>query len=276
MLFWILLALMTGAAIFAVLWPLSWRHSNPLSSSAADVAVYRDQLAEIANDRARGLIGERETEAARIEIARRLIGASNESLDRKTSGSPDTRRRVAALAALAGIPVAALLLYLTLGSPGLPGAPLSGRTISGAHPDIAMMFARVENHLAEQPNDGRGWELLAPLYLRLGRSADAVKARQNALRLLGETAERQADLGEALVADANGVVTGDARKAFDRATALDDKQPKARFFLGLAAKQDGRKQDAEKIWQELAAGAPADAPYLPAVRAALERLKEAK
>jgi cytochrome c-type biogenesis protein CcmH len=79
MLFWILLALMTGAAIFAVLWPLSRRHSNPLSSSAADVTVYRDQLAEIANDRARGLIGERETEAARIEIARRLIGASNES-----------------------------------------------------------------------------------------------------------------------------------------------------------------------------------------------------
>lgn len=276
MLFWFLLALMTGAAIFAVLWPLSRRHSNPLSSSAADMAVYRDQLTEIANDRARGLIGEREAEAARIEIARRLIGASNEKSAGGTSGNPGTRRRVAAMVALAGIPVAALLLYLTLGSPGLPGVPLSGRTISGAHPDIAVIFARIENHLAEQPNDGRGWELVAPLYLRLGRAAEAVKARQNALRLLGETAERQADLGEALAAAANNVVTADARKAFDRAVALDRKQPKARFFLGLAAEQDGRKQDAEKIWQELAAGAPPDAPYLPAVRAALERLKEAK
>jgi cytochrome c-type biogenesis protein CcmH len=103
-----------------------------------------------------------------------------------------------------------------------------------------------------------------------------VKARQNALRLLGETAERQANLGEALVANANGVVTADARKAFDRAITLDNKEAKARFFLGLAAKQDGRKEEAEKIWRELAAGAPADAPYLPAVRAALERLKEVK
>jgi cytochrome c-type biogenesis protein CcmH len=276
MLFWFLLALMTGAAIFAVLWPLSRRQSNPLSTSTADVAVYRDQLTEVANDRARGLIGEREAEAARIEIARRLIGASNAEVGGKTFGNPGRRRRAAAIAALAGIPVVALLLYLTLGSPGLPGAPLSGRTISSVHPDIAMLFARVENHLAEQPNDGRGWELIAPLYLRLGRAAEAVKARQNALRLLGETAERQADLGEALVANANGVVTADARKAFDRAVVLDSKQPKARFFLGLAANQDGRKEDAEKIWRELAAGAPADAPYLPTVRGALERLKEAK
>ncbi|HVT55837.1 MAG TPA: c-type cytochrome biogenesis protein CcmI [Xanthobacteraceae bacterium] len=276
MLFWFLLALMTGAAIFAVLWPLSRRHSNPRSTSAADVAVYRDQLAEVANDRARDLIGEREAEAARIEIARRLISASSEEAGGKSPGNPGMRRRVAAIAALTGIPVVALLLYLTLGSPGLPGAPLSGRTISGAHPDVAMMFARIENHLAEQPNDGRGWELIAPLYLRLGRTAEAVKARQNALRLLGETAERQADLGEALVANANGVVTADARKAFDRAVALDSKEAKARFFLGLAAKQDGRKEEAEKIWRELAAGAPADAPYLSAVRAALEQLKETK
>jgi len=137
-----------------------------------------------------------------------------------------------------------------------------------------MLLARVENHLAEKPDDGRGWELLAPLYLRLGRTADAVKARANALRLLGETAGRLADLGEALVADANGVVTANARAAFDRATALDGNQPKARFFLGLAAEQDGRKHEARKIWQALAASAPADAPYLPAVRAALERVKE--
>ncbi len=139
-----------------------------------------------------------------------------------------------------------------------------------------MLLARVENHLAEHPDDGRGWELLAPLYLRMGRAADAVNARGNALRLLGETADRQADFGEALVADANGVVTANARAAFERAIALDGKQPKARFFLGLAAEQDGRKADAEKIWQELAANAPPDASYLPAVRAALERLKEAK
>ncbi len=275
MLFWFLLALMTGAAVFSVLWPLVRRRSNVISENAADVAVYRDQLAEIKNEQARGLIAEPEAEAARTEIARRLMAAANRP-EQGEDKSSRWRRRTAAISALVGIPAAALLLYLSVGSPGLPGVTPSDRVISSTHPDIAMLLARVENHLAEHPDDGRGWELLAPLYLRMGRAADAVNARGNALRLLGETADRQADFGEALVADANGVVTANARAAFERAIALDGKQPKARFFLGLAAEQDGRKADAEKIWQELAANAPPDASYLPAVRAALERLKEAK
>jgi len=273
MLFWSLLALMTGVAVFSVLWPLGFRHSKNVPASAADAAVYRDQLAEIANDRARGLIADSEAEAARIEIARRLIGISKDSNESRNESSL-TRKRTAAILALAGVPLAALLLYLSLGSPELPEATPADRVISPAHPDVAMLLARVENHLAEKPDDGRGWELLAPLYLRLGRTADAVKASGNVLRLLGETAGRQADLGEALVADANGVVTANARAAFDRATVLDSNQPKARFFLGLAAEQDGHKDEARKIWQALAASAPADAPYLPAVRAALERVKE--
>jgi cytochrome c-type biogenesis protein CcmH len=276
MLFWFLLALMTGVAVFSVLWPLGFRHSKGIPASAADAAVYRDQLAEVANDRARGLIADSEAEAARIEIARRLIGTSKQDPNESRNESSLARKRAAAILALAGVPLAALLLYLSLGSPELPEATPADRVISSGHPDVAMLLARVENHLAEKPDDGRGWELLAPLYLRLGRTADAVKARANALRLLGETADRQADLGEAMAADANGVVTAAARAAFDRATSLDNKQPKARFFLGLAAEQDGHKDEARKIWQALAAGAPTDAPYLPAVRAALERLKEAK
>ncbi len=274
MLFWFMLALMTGAAVFSVLWPLSRRRSKAVSANGADIAVYRDQLAEIKNDQMRGLIAEPEAEAARTEIERSLMAAAKNAPEQGDSSL--TRRRVAAIAALAGIPAAALLLYLSVGSPELPSVTPSDRAISPTHPDIAMLLARVENHLAENPDDGRGWELLAPLYLRMGRTEDAVKARGNALRLLGETADRQADLGEALVADANGVVTANARAAFDRAIALDGKQPKARFFLGLAAEQDGRKDDAERIWRDLAANAPADAAYLPAVRAAIERLKGAK
>lgn len=273
MLFWSLLALMTGVAVFSVLWPLGFRHSKSTSADAADAAVYRDQLAEIAKDHARGLIADAEAEAARIEVARRLIGTAKDASEIRNEPSL-ARKRVAAILALAGVPLTALLLYLSFGSPELPEATPDDRVISSAHPDVALLLARVENHLAEKPDDGRGWELLAPLYLRLGRTADAVRARANALRLLGETAERQADLGEALVADANGVVTSNARAAFDRATLLDSNQAKARFFLGLAAEQDGQKEEARKIWQALAAGAPADAPYLPAVRAALERVKE--
>jgi len=271
MLFWFLLALMTGAAIFSVLWPLGLRRSAALTAGEADTAVYRDQLAEIEKDRERGLIGAAEAEAARIEVARRLIEASNEQLESPPAPGSTGRRRTAAVLTLVGTPVAALWLYLMVGSPWLSEEKPAGASPSA---NISNLLARMEDHLARKPDDGRGWELMAPVYLRLGQTADAVKASKNALRLLGETADRQANLGEALVADANGVVTADARAAFDRALALAPGQSKARFYLGLAAKQDGRNAEAEKIWRELVSDAPADASYLPAVRAELDRLKD--
>jgi cytochrome c-type biogenesis protein CcmH len=183
------------------------------------------------------------------------------------------RRRAAAVAALAFLPAGALVLYLALGSPLVPGAPLFARS----HPplerqSIEGMVAQVEAHLEKSPEDGRGWEVLAPVYLRMGRFDDAVKARGNALRLLGATATREADFGEALTAAANGVVTADAKAAFERAAALDANEFKSQYFLGLAAEQDGKEEAAAQIWRNLLAHAPADAPWRNIVQQSLARI----
>jgi cytochrome c-type biogenesis protein CcmH len=110
--------------------------------------------------------------------------------------------------------------------------------------------------------------------MRLQRYDDAVQARRNALRLLGETADRQSSLGEALVGAADGVVTADAKHTFERAVDLNAQDVKARFFLGLAAEQDGQRDEAARIWRELLAGAPDGAPWVELVRASLERIGE--
>jgi cytochrome c-type biogenesis protein CcmH len=100
-----------------------------------------------------------------------------------------------------------------------------------------------------------------------------VKARRNVLRIAGESAEGQADLGEALVGNANGIVTAEAKVAFERAVALDPQDVKGRYFLGLAAEQDGRRNDAVSIWRGMVAGAPADAPWVGFVRGELARVQ---
>jgi len=133
------------------------------------------------------------------------------------------------------------------------------------------MVAKVEDHLARNPKDGRAWEVLAPVYMRVGRFDDAVRAWANVIALNGSNAEREANFGEAKVAVANGVVTGDAKAAFDRALALDKQNVMARFYMGMAADQDGRRADAEKIWGELLASAPPGAPWIEVVRHALAR-----
>jgi cytochrome c-type biogenesis protein CcmH len=273
---WIALALMTAAALGAALWPLRRRAAAAArAADPKDVVVYRDQLGEIARDRASGLIGAAEAEAARIELSRRLLAAADRMQAAGPAGATRERpRRLAVAGALVALPVGAIAFYLAIGSPGLPDEPLSAR-ITAAHNDNSAqaLFARVEAHLEQHPDDGRGWEVIAPIYMDLGRYDDAVKARGNALRLLGATAEREAYHGEALTAAANGVVTAEAKAAFDRAIDRDRRDPTARFYQGLAAEQDGSREDAKRIWRALLAEAPADAPWVPFVRSALARIE---
>jgi cytochrome c-type biogenesis protein CcmH len=267
---WFVFALMTAAAVFAVLWPLG-RGGKP-HADGSETSVYRDQLTEVDRDVAAGLINPPEAAAARVEIGRRLLAAADS--ERTVALGPNVGlRRFAAIVALVGLPLIAVGLYYPLGSPNLPDFPLAqrSRTPDGTQ-SLDNLVAQVEEHLAANPTDGRGWSILAPVLARLGRMDDAIRAFRNSITYNGESSERRADLGEALVAAAGGVVTADAKAEFERAAALDAEGVKARYFLGLAAEQDGRAADAASIWRAMLEKAPADAPWRSFVQAALVRV----
>jgi cytochrome c-type biogenesis protein CcmH len=270
---WIFFAVMTAAAVFAVLWPLGRKPGD--QGAGSDRLVYQDQLREIDRDRAAGLIGGAEAESARIEISRRLLAAADaESAVPQQSGSgASARRRRAAGFAILIVPLVALALYLKLGSPDIPGqSALARANESGEDRSIASLVSQVENHLARNPNDGAGWEVIAPVYLRLGRFTEAVMARKKAIALNGDSPTRESDLGEALVAAADGVVTDEAKLAFQHAVTGDAHNAKARYFIGLADEQDGNRDDAAREWRALLDDAPSDAPWKDLVGAALARV----
>ena len=277
MMLWLILALMTAAALATAVWPLV--RAGRTAATGSDLVVYRDQLEEIERDRTDRRIGADEAEAARVEVSRRLLAAANaESTLPAETGHGGRRRMAAVAAAVVTIPLIAFALYGVLGSPDLPWQPLASRTPGGEDPEsnpIAQLLARVEARLAENPDDGRGWEVVAPVYMKLERYEEAAKARSHAISLLGPTATREVDLGEALTAAANGVVSEEAKAAFDRAIALDAANFKAQFYLGLAAEQDGKAAEAARIWRELIAKAPPDAPWLTVVREQLSRVDPA-
>lgn len=266
---WFVLGLMTVAAAFAVLWPLGRR--NTAATVGNELAVYRDQLAEIDRDAAAGLISAPDADAARVEVSRRMIAAS-ESESVAPSSIHQRARRAVAVLALAGLPLLAGGIYLKFGSPSLGDFPLAERQRAEiATASLDRLVAQVEAHLEKNPTDARGWEVLAPVLFKLGRFDDAARAFRNIIIHKGENAARRADLGEALSAAAGGVISADAKKEFERAVALDASEVKSRYFLGVAADQDGRPADARKIWQDMLAAAPADAPWRPLVQAALDQ-----
>jgi cytochrome c-type biogenesis protein CcmH len=271
---WIVFALMTGAAVMAVLWPLSRRPA--VAEADPDQQFYREQIAEIERDQERGLLSPDQAEAARAEAGRRLLRAvptGSTAVD--MVGEPALRRRRAASAiALSTVPLLALAVYGAFGSPDLPGQPRAARLDADPQKlDMAAAVARVEAHLAQHPDDGRGWEVIAPVYLRTGRIDDAVKAYRSALRLLGEAdAARQVNYGEALVSANDGVVSAEARAAFERAATLDPASPKARYYLALAAEQDGDRGAARTHYAAILSSSPPNAPWTPLVKDRLARL----
>jgi cytochrome c-type biogenesis protein CcmH len=182
-------------------------------------------------------------------------------------------RRAVAVVAFVGVPILAGALYLHLGSPAIPDFPLASRIRAPvAGQSLDQLVAQVQTRLDKNPTDGRGWSVLAPVLGRLGRFEDAAQAFRNAIRYDGDNAARRAGLGEALAGAANGVVTAEAKAEFERAVALDADETKARYFLGVAAEQDGRPKEAAALWQDLLSKAPPNAPWRPVLEAALTRV----
>ena len=253
---WLLFVGMTTVVAAALMWPL-WR-ARAAAEAPRDLhlTVYQAQLAEIDRDAAAGVIPAADAGFARTEAARRLIAESGTTQALPSSSS----RRVVATGAIVACCAAGAALYASIGSPLLPDAPLSARATRPADMSLENAVARIENHLAKEPDDVRGWKIIAPVYLRNGRGNDAVIAYGNILRLAGETAERRADYGEAQVYAAQGMVTADAKRAFEAALTQDPTVPKARYYLGLAAAQDGDQTKAKALWSGLAAEQTADSP----------------
>lgn len=271
MVFWISAAILTAIAVLAVLGPLARRTSADTSDAEADVAVYRDQLDELERDVDRGLIEAQEAEAARTEIARRLLRARR----RAAAGGSSSliRRRTVAILALVVVPLATIAIYAGLGQPTYPDQPWAERLArDGAGQSLDALVARVEDHLAEDPDDGRGWAVLGPIYIRMGRPTDAISAFRNAIRLTGDDSELFSGLGEAIVQASGGVVTQEATIAFQRAGELQPDAAKPRFFLALGLGQAGRTEEAIAAWQGLIASADGSEPWLPIARQQLAAL----
>ncbi len=266
---WIVFAALTAAAMLALLWALRGKVKGAAGDpSAAALAVYKDQLSELDRDRERGLIGPAEAEAARNEISRRILSVGQDNATPQPAKGAPGLRRLAMAFVLVGIPVMAVGLYVLQGRPDLPDVPHAERIKNAvASNDFPALVAQVEQHLDAQPDDVKGWIVVAPAYVRLQRYADAANAYAQIIRLKGPSPEVLSDYGEALMMANQGLISADASKAFDQALKLDKTNAKARFYSILALRQEGKLDEALAQWKLLLASAPANAPW----RGAVER-----
>lgn len=272
MVFWITAAALAAAAM-AALAVSFFRAAGPAGSdSAFDLEVYADQLKELDRDVERGVLSPEDAEQAGAEISRRILRAKAEM----DSGHP-TRRTTGMLViatSVASVPVMAISAYLLLGRPDLPSLPLSARLAAPLeNASITELVTRAEKHLSDNPDDGHGWDVLAPIYMRVERFDDAVLAFRAAIRLNGPSPARLNGLGEALTIGAGGRVTVEAQAAFRQSADLAPDQYVARFYLAMARGQGGDKEGAAEDFRRMLAEAPPDAPWRGILETTLQRLE---
>lgn len=279
MVLWLILAAMVALTLGLLLPTLLRRPTAALAREDFDTEIYRDQLGEIERDAVRGLIEETEAEVARAEVSRRLLATeARRSGEQPPSGIPvQGTGRVAAVVVAVLVPVAALALYLTMGSPVLidrvaTTTPSSKSKNSGAGPDMAPLVGRLAEKLKQRPDDAIGWSLYARSLARLGRYEEAVPAFRRAARLTPDDAALRLQFAEALIFATGGRVTPEARAALEATLAIAPGEPRVRYYLGLAERQAGRRHGALQRWLALQADSSANAPWRSVLDSRIEKL----
>lgn len=267
------MAALTAAVLAAILAPL-FRAREGVSESESEVAIYRDQLDEIARDVDRGVLPEAEAKPARTEIARRLLQASE--AEEKRSVDTPRRRQGAMIVAVVLLPLVGLAGYLAWGAPGTGDRPFGARMSNPAADDL---FARLDAFLAEPtqaavidlerlideaiielPNNSRILQAASLVYLGTQRFEDSLDAYDRYIAIEGVDADPGGGfamtIGETIIL-AQGGVTQIAEEAIQRALAVNPSNPVARLYLAVGMKERGETEEAAAALLTLLADEPA-------------------
>lgn len=292
--FWIALALLTGATLLLLVLPLLRRNGAPVDQATYDIAVYKDQLAEVDRDRERGLLSEEQAAAARLEIERRILAAApvrqapvtgrqkaaaaQATADAAPGRGVSGPARVAGIAALVAVPVGAVALYMALGTPGMPDQPHAMRVAAQMDmdaqqaQDMVRLTEQLADRLEQEPENAEGWAMLGRSYSALGRYDAAVRAFRQAVQRGQTDGDTWAALGEAQVAAEGGQVSQQAAIAFRNALGKNRQDPRSRYYLGLFQLQAGEGRTALAIWRDLETTSPEGAPWLPMIQDAIRQV----
>jgi cytochrome c-type biogenesis protein CcmH len=219
---------------------------------------FRARLAAIDSDAAVGRMGSAEAVAAKSELAREVMRLEGDAAAQPAAAG----NRPTVIAVIGLVAVLALGTYATIGRPDLPAAPLAGRDVSSESGiDLESAVKTIETRLTEMPDDLRGWTVIAPVYMQLGRYTDAVHALRRVNELSAPTADTLTDLGEALMMRDGGAIAAEAMGLFRQAAAMDRNHIRSRYYIANEETRAGNYEAAIRDWNELLGLGEGDEPW---------------
>ncbi len=241
------------------------------ASPEMKLSVYRDQLAELAADRRRNQLGEDEYVQARGELEQRVLEELHEG-EAPATVAPPRRRRAAAVGAMVAVPLLALLLYLPLGNLAAL-RPQQDDAHGLGQQQIDAMVARLATRLEKNPQDVKGWVMLARAQAVLGHFDEASAAYAKSVELVPDDAQLLADYADALAMAHGANLAGEPEKLIERALRVDPNNAKALSLAGTVAYDNRDYALAVKHWERLHSSIPASSEFAESIQRSIDEAK---
>lgn len=272
-LFWLIASVLVAGALVVLLPPLLRRsaRSAAVSRKATNVAVYRDQLRELENDLAAGVLSRENYEEAKREIERRLLDDVAHDEGGAEAGSSG---RNAAVVIGAAVPIVAFALYFAVGNfqallPGSGADPAREQAHGLSDEQIRELVAKLAARMEREPEKVEGWIMLGRAYLALGQFAEASRAYANAVARSAPDAALLADYADALAMAQGRRLEGEPERIIARALALDPSNVKALALAGSAAFERRDFVTAVGYWERILPLVPPDSELAGSVRSSI-------
>ncbi len=243
-----LLVVVVAAFILPPLWLGLKPAVGNTDRRAANLAIFRDQLAELEREKREGSLADTDFEQAKRELHHRLL-AEVESAAPAEAGHRSSRQ--AALAIVLALPALAVAGYALLGTPKALNPALTAPPPKMTAGQIEAMVAKLAERLKANPDDPPGWLMLGRSYKAMGRYPEAAEAYGKAEKLVAQDAGLLADYAEVLAMGSETGLQGKPRQLVDQALKLDANNPHALLLAGAAAMQAGNRKEAVVYWEKL-------------------------
>ncbi|VBB68610.1 Cytochrome c heme lyase subunit CcmH [invertebrate metagenome] len=271
--FWIAVSILLALTVTMLVVPLiRYQRIHPKMGYLYNIDIYREQIAEIEYDLYQKLLKVEHAASRRTEIQRRMLRAADATGNTvRTESKVESQRSffLPSMIIVLAIPVGTVGLYIDRGAPGLPDRPAAAEITTIAQKNAERLADELAQYMEKNTGKVEGWLLLARFQRQLGSYAAAARSFYMAIEHGVKDTDTLASYGEMLVAQKGGRVLSEACAAFRQAyhyakVANDD--PRAAFYLGLAAFQAGNPYCAIAIWRGLEEHALPEAPWLNMLR----------
>jgi len=266
-LFWCIVSAMTLLILGLLLWPLLKRTTKATGGEQEKtLSIFRQQFAELEQDRTNGVLTDELYQQARRELERRLLEETGATETTPSKAQRQVSSRPVAFALAVIVPTFSGLLYWQLGNPlAMTQPPAGSLSAQGGgdetHPSTESLEGLIEQlrqKMEQNPSDGMGWVLLARSYAGMGRNAEAVQVFEKAVALIPNDAQLLADYADILGVVHGRKLEGKPEALIQQALKIDPRNVKALMLSGTVAFNRKDFARAVKDWELARTNLPAD------------------